>query len=111
MHILLEGLIPSEIQLRLSSLSKSGLIQREKLNKTMTDFTYHYTIISSDYTKPFSSDFKLKCTSKSAFVFANHILLFISHVDTNNAYVNCYKYLLAILRIVWATKTSYYSIL
>ncbi|RXG55419.1 hypothetical protein Avbf_08076 [Armadillidium vulgare] len=55
MHVLLEGLLPNNIQLLLSTLSSQGILNREALNKSIKKFEFCKNIKSSELPKPFTS--------------------------------------------------------
>src|ERR1700755_945166 len=108
MHVLFEGIVVKEIQLMLTSLMREKLIQREKLNNCLQSFKYHRSIKTSEYPKAFSSnDFNVKSTSKSLFVLALHLPIFL-HLQgvQNNANVKCFKLILAITKIAWSQRVS-----
>ncbi|RXG51731.1 hypothetical protein Avbf_16070 [Armadillidium vulgare] len=85
MHVLLEGLLPNNIQLLLSTLSSQGILNREALNKSIKKFEFCKNIKSSELPKPFtSSDFKVKSTSKSVLTLAIHLPFWLRLIEDCN---------------------------
>lgn len=110
MHVLLEGLLPNNIQLLLSTLSSQGILNREALNKSIKKFEFCKNIKSSELPKPFtSSDFKVKSTSKSVLTLAIHLPFWLRLIEDNN-FLKCFRMLVAIVKIIWSQNVNYYAI-
>ncbi|RXG54709.1 hypothetical protein Avbf_08212 [Armadillidium vulgare] len=110
MHVLLEGLLPNNIQLLLSTLSSQGILNREALNKSIKKFEFCKNIKSSELPKPFTSaDFKVKSTSKSVLTLAIHLPFWLRLIEDNN-FLKCFRMLVAIVKIIWSQNVNYYAI-
>lgn len=86
MHVLLEGVVPFELQLFAKFIVReASWISLSQLNAALSQFSFHKFVSKSDYPRPFESDFSFPSSASSTYVLMLHFLFIIDNfVPRNN---------------------------